>query len=320
MAWSTEPEKTAENAASPAIALAPEDGLLILQSGEVIQGKITLSGNRYYVALPNGELRIRTEDVSIRCRDLRDGYEKQRAALAGNRAEEHLQLAQWCIAHALFDAAEREIRQATSIDPRHPKLRLIKQRLELALAEPAKTAPVTVPRQEDADAANLDRLAKETPTDVMRGFTTSVQPLLLNSCATGNCHGVGTKSDFTLTRLRGHGERARRQTLRNLLAVLGQLDAKSIEDSPLLTQPIAAHGGGKSAVFTERNSRQYYELFQWARLASGERNTSETSPSGESAAGGVLPVQHEEPVGEDVEADVDPVDPEEFNREFGERP
>jgi hypothetical protein len=305
---------------SAPIALAPEDGLLILQNGEVIRGKITHSGNRYYVALPNGELRIRAEDVAIRCRDLEDGYQQKLAALKGNRADEHLDLAQWCLTHQLYEEAETEIRHAATLDDRHPRIRLLARRLELARTEPAQPAPAAGAPAVEEDLAELDRLAKETPTAVMRGFTTQVQPLLLNSCATTGCHGIGAKSEFTLARLRGHGERSRRQTLRNLLAVLGQIDAKNAQESALLTKPIDVHGGGKTPVFTERNSRAYYELFQWARLAAGETREDKASPSTPGDSSAVQAASFDEEVEQEIAGEADPLDPDEFNREFGAAP
>lgn len=317
------------------IALAPQDGVLILQNGEVIHGKITQSGNRYYVALPHGELRLRAEDVAVRCKDLQDGYTQKRAALRGTRAEEHLDLAQWCLNHELYDAAETEIRYAATLDDGHPRLRLLARKLELARTTPEKLPAVPAPPTPTTDVAELDRLTKSVPSPVLQRFTTTVQPLLLNTCATTGCHGVAAKSKFTLTRLRGQGERVRRQTLRNYLAVMEQIDAKRPLESPLLTQPIEAHGDAKTAIFTHKNSRQYYELFDWVRLTTGgerpatlaakpkkpaEGKATKTPPAEDNA---VEQVSFEEEIetGAEPEAEtpaaVDPFDPEEFNREFG---
>lgn len=317
--------------ASEPIALAPEDGLLILQNGEVIAGKITQSGNRFYVALPHGELRLRAEDVALRCKDLRDGYQKKRAALAGTRAEEHHDLAQWCLHHGLLDEAETEIRHAATIDRGHPKLKLLARRLELARATPAETRPAPAAAQPPAsDAADLEQLTRSVPAPVMQRFTTTVQPLLVNSCASGSCHGVASKSSFTLTKIRGQGDRARRQTLRNLMAVMEIIDQKRPLESQLLTQPIEPHGGGKAPIFTARNSRQYYELFEWVRLATGgdrpdsvaqrQRSTALGSHAGATEDPGIEPATFDEPLEDDAapaEATEDPYDPEAFNREFG---
>jgi hypothetical protein len=315
--------------ASEPIALAPEDGLLVLKNGEVIAGKITQSGNRYYVALPHGELRLRSEDVALRCKDLPDGYAKKRAALAGNRADEHHELAQWCLNQGLLDEAETEIRHAATIDRGHPRLRLLARRLELARTKPVKAAPTAVIVSPMNAGPDLEELGKSIPLPVLQKFTTTVQPLLLNSCANGNCHGVASKSSFTIAKIRGQGDRARRQTLRNLMAVLDQIDRQQPQKSPLLTKPIEPHGGGKAPIFTARNSRQYYELYEWVRHATGGNRSLPESPSREATA---LNANPDTMTDEEVEAAAfeesetlapaettaeDPYDAEEFNREFG---
>ncbi len=322
VAWSAEP-----------IALAPEEGLLILQNGEVIRGKITQSGNRYYVALPHGELRLRAEEVALRCKDLQEGYEKKRSALRGTRAEEHLELAQWCLHHELFDAAEAEVRQASLLDTDHPRIRLMTRRLELARSAPKMPSAIAIAPPPTNDHAELDRLTKHVPAAVMQKFTVSIQPLLVNSCATTGCHGIGAKSEFTLTKVRGQGDRARRQTQRNLLAVLEQLDLRRPQESPLLVQPIAPHGGRTTPIFSRQNSRQYYELYEWARSATGGNratgvasrngNAGATAPSGESDEPLTDDVVEQVDFASEVETDAepapeaDPFDPDEFNEQFG---
>jgi len=314
-------------AAEP-IALAPEEGILILQNGEVIAGTITRSGNRYYVALPNGELRLRAEDVALRCKDLAEGYQKKRAALQGTRVEEHLELAQWCLSQGLLDETETEIRYAASIDRGHPRLRLLARKLELARTKPEVRAPIVAPPPPASDAEALEALTKSVPAPIMHRFATTVQPLLTNSCATAACHGVSGKSTFTLAKIRGQGDRARRQTLRNLMAVLEQIDRQRPQESPLLTKPIEPHGGGKAAIFTAKNSRQYYELYECVRLVTGERPptyaTASPAPPGgqeaEVATDGDIEQAAFATDGEEGavgESEENPYDPEAFNRGAG---
>ncbi len=309
-AWAAEP-----------ISLAPEEGLLILQNGEVIRGKITQSGNRYYVALPGGELRLRASDVALRCKDLREGYEKKRAQLKGMRADEHLELAQWCLQHELLDEAATEVAQATLLDADHPRIRLMTRRLELAKAAPAATSVTSPMPAKTNDRQELDRQTNKLPPEVMQKFAATVQPLLMNSCATTGCHGVGAKSEFTLAKVRGQGERARRQTQRNLLAVLEQLDQAHPQESPLLVRPIEPHGGADTAIFTRQNSRQYFELYEWVRMATGDEAMNvaagKTAPGGGPTANtDVEQVDFEAEV--DADTTPDPFDPEEFNSQFGE--
>src|SRR4051812_8229843 len=89
-------------------ALAPQDGLLLLRTGGVVSGRITRAGDRYYVAVPDGEIRLKASEVDLVCRDLEDGYSRKRAAAVGHGAEGHLDLCQWCLREGLLDHAKQE--------------------------------------------------------------------------------------------------------------------------------------------------------------------------------------------------------------------
>ena len=80
--------------------------MLLLRNGELIAGRITLGGDYYDVALSDGELRIKTTEVRLFCRDAHEVYETRRANLTAGKAEEHIELAEWCLRQHLADEAE----------------------------------------------------------------------------------------------------------------------------------------------------------------------------------------------------------------------
>ncbi len=58
------------SAQEPAGVPSPQDGVLLMRNGQVIEGKISPAGDFYYVALPSGQLRLRASDVELVCRDI----------------------------------------------------------------------------------------------------------------------------------------------------------------------------------------------------------------------------------------------------------
>lgn len=102
---------------------APQVGVLLLTNGQIIRGKITRGGDHYYVALDDGEIRLKTADVELFCNTLEDGYQRKRLSMLIGDAGEHLDLAQWCIQHKLFGCAARELTEAASLEPHTPKSR-----------------------------------------------------------------------------------------------------------------------------------------------------------------------------------------------------
>jgi hypothetical protein len=63
----------------------------------------------------------------------------------------------------------------------------------------------------------------DLPPGLLGGFTRSVQPLLLNKCATGACHGGPTAHEPRLRRPDVHGTIDRKSTLANLETFLSML-------------------------------------------------------------------------------------------------
>lgn len=324
-------------AEQPALQPVPQPGVLLLRNGQVIAGRIARAGDVYHVALPHGEIRIKTTSVELCCRDLEEGYWQKRAQLRAGNVDDHLRLAQWCLRHGLLGHTGRELADAMAIDPAHPTLGLLERRLRSANSLPrpasARTTAETADRLPSLD--ELDRMVREMPKGTVETFTQTVQPLLLNNCTSIGCHGPTSKTPLRLMRSSISTAPSRRLTQRNLHATLQCIDAERPMASRLLTAPIGPHGTSKKAVFTNRQSVQYGRLVEWVRQV-----TASPQPAGNIAA---VPAQKEAPAGdesgstvvfyEEDAADlqepsikrgaplpgyvpVDPFDPEQFNRRF----
>ncbi|HEY4761262.1 MAG TPA: hypothetical protein VIH42_11835, partial [Thermoguttaceae bacterium] len=102
--------------------------LLLLRNGQAIEGRISRSGDIYLVALPEGEIRIKAADVELICGDFEEGYERKRATIQVGNLRDHLELAQWCQQHKMFDHAAAELAHAAAIAPKNPLVGLLQRR------------------------------------------------------------------------------------------------------------------------------------------------------------------------------------------------
>lgn len=314
-------------AAGPAVTLEPLDGLLVLRSGEVIAGRITPSGDRYLVQVPGGQLRVEAARVDFTCRTLDEAYHMQRARLAPRDIRGRLHLARWCLKQQLPGHAARELTEVLRLDPRHPEVGPLADRLELLLQQ--ATAADTAAEDEDVcepddpsggpaipTASELDRLVRSLPGPAVEMFTLSIQPLLVNRCTTSGCH--TTRSDQALQLLTARRP-SRRLTQRNLYALLQYVDTQRPDESPLLTVPSRPHGTVRVPLLAGLDDGHFVQVQTWLRLLAAPVEARQPrSVRFPSRAGQPQPPPTAAPRSDDSvspsQAD-DPFDPDAFNRQ-----
>ena len=257
------------------LAVAPQEGVLLLRGGQVLRGKITPAGDRYLISLPSGEARVRTADVELHCRDLQQAYERKRTGLPSGSVHAHLDLAQWCIYQDLLGCAASELGAALAIDPRHPRIALLERKIRLAQHRPQVTKASFEPLAVVPSAEELDRLARGMPPGTVETFTNSIQPLLLNNCTSGGCHGPSAVDTHRWDRITVGRASSRRLTLRNLHTTLEWIDREKPLESPLLTTPMRPHGDGQTAVFSNVESPQFKQLVAWVWQVSRGREPAQ---------------------------------------------
>ncbi len=254
--------------------IEPADSVLLLRNGNVLAGKIRKEGEHYRVTLRNGEIKIRADQVELACGSVEEGYQQKRAAIqAGGGAQGHLDLARWCLRQRLFQHAEFELEVARTIEPDHPRVGVLERHLAMSqpVSNPAKSPPGrTKVRRRIASAEELDTMVRSLPDGAVENFATTVQPILLNHCATSGCHASNGNNHLRLDRMPIQRHAKRRPTLRNLHAVLKLVRSSAPDRSPLLTYPIRSHGGVDEPVFTRRDAAQYQHLVEWVQKLSGE--------------------------------------------------
>ena len=241
---------------------ASQQELLVLRNGEVLAGHVARDGDYYRVVLPDGELRVRCAEAELVCRNFDEAYNFKRKRLALGRADDHLDLADWCLRQSLPGYAAKEIAAAMALDSRNPRTEFLDRRLQQMLA-----APPPAPSGKGSEVAqvtneDLDRLVRGMPPGTVEAFTSTIQPLLMNSCATSSCHGPGSKSSYILLRIPGDRTGSRRLTQRNLQSTVTMLDYQYPQQSRLLTAASRAHGTAVSAIFDPQTVK-YRQLFLW---------------------------------------------------------
>jgi hypothetical protein len=235
--------------------------LLVLRNGEVLAGHISRDGDYYRVVLPDGELRVKVNEAELVCRNLDEAYTFKCKRLALGRADDHLDLADWCLRQSLPGYAAKEIAAAMALDPRNPRCEFLDRRLRQMLETPPTRAGKVfeAPQVTNED---LDRLVRGMPPGTVESFTSTIQPLLMNSCATSSCHGPGSKSSYVLLRIPTDRTGSRRLTQRNLQSTVSMLDYQNPQQSRLLTAASRAHGTAVSAIFDPQTVK-YRQLYLW---------------------------------------------------------
>ena len=216
---------------------APQrDGVLILTNQNVLLGKITRTGDYFFVADDYGEIRIAVNQVEMVCASLDEAYQQKRRKITPGDIDGCIQLASWCFRYDLLGYAAEQIMEVRKMDANNPRLPLLERQLELASDPPPPSSPpVAIPDDRPSRKA-LDEAIRELPRDVVASFTSRIQPLVVNSCGLAGCHGPGAENDFHLERLPLDRNFGNRLTQRNLYSVLQEINRQSPGDSPLLAK------------------------------------------------------------------------------------
>lgn len=271
----------------PETARAAEtSSYVLLHNGGVIAGRVTETLDQVFIAIDTGEIRLKRRDVRCVCTSLDEAYRYRRGDIQANDLEGTLDLVAWCIEQRLLGYAAENLQAAMSLNPRHARLPILERRLAHARGVSRASQPEAVDHAAEAEAAisnepaipSLERRIAEArqgvapiniPPEAISDFTARIQPLLLNTCTAGGCHGPASNASLKLERVAGRSA-TRQATMANLSRVLGYVDADFPRNSQLLTAPSQpGHGRNGLTVFGPRNERAYLELENWILRATG---------------------------------------------------
>ncbi len=256
-------------AADSAVDLGPRQAVVLLTNGEVLRGKVSRAGDQFFVWIPAGEIRLPAKRVQRVCDTIDDAYVYLSQSATGS-VDDRLELVAWCLRYNLLGYAANELREVMVQEPENPRIAIFARRLELARKRPAVdlTDGVTGVRKDNPPKDSASEPAPfHLPPGAFAEFTSRLQPLLINKCASAGCHGSPTESTFRLSRMFGGRSPTRRQTGQNLIEVLRWIDKEQPAKSPLLQQPLnLSHGGSDEPVFTDADRSQYLRLLRFVNL------------------------------------------------------
>lgn len=232
--------------------------VLVLENERTITGDIERVGDQYRIKRLLGETFLPAAQVLKLCSSLEEAYQflQRRANL--NDPDERLRLAEWCRQHGLRRQAVDEARGALALKPEDERLRRLVRYLEEVLARKDAPTPTPVAREEVHPRV-------EVSADSLNLFTSRVQPILLNACA--SCHVAGRGGAFQLTRVYGSGVGNRRSVEKNLASVLAQINLNDPRASRLLSKAVSVHAPGmNNAPLRGRQSAAYRSIEEWLLL------------------------------------------------------
>ncbi|MGD9635231.1 MAG: hypothetical protein AB7U97_18275 [Pirellulales bacterium] len=251
-----------------------ESCVVVLRSGGVLHGSVSVEGERYVVSAPNRTIDVQSQQVLLVAPTMEAAYDQQRGQLPQDNNDSRLRLVEWCLRYELLTQAEQELADARRIDQHDPRLPLLDRRLAVA-KKPKKyrsvyqTSIAVGDNKSQAELEELEAVAADLPRGAVERFTRKVQPLLVNGCTAAGCHESGGAQKFQLDRAVLHGLSNRRITLRNLTATLALVDRSSPDESELLKMARRSHGGHDRPALNARQASQLKQLTDWVDLLAG---------------------------------------------------
>jgi hypothetical protein len=231
--------------------------VLVLDNERVLEGEVTRDGECFHIRRDASELTVPATKTLTVCSSMVEAYQFLCTRANLGDPDEHLRLARWCLLHELREQAIAEAATAVSMRPSHAESRQV-----LALIQHSTAASPVGPAAPPEPRIEAD-LVLSVSTECLALFTTKVQPILMNICA--SCHASGRGGAFVL--VRSFDAAGRKTAQQNLTAALKQISFDQPNASPLLVKAVCAHGGAAAPPLVNRDEEgPLATLEQWVNL------------------------------------------------------
>jgi hypothetical protein len=274
------------------VAITRADEFVLLDNGNVIQGKAVVIGPHVVVDRGDGnELKLDSRQVARIAPTVRELYEFRIGKRQLYDVSSHQEDARWCLRHGLYPEMEISLRAADELDPSHPETLRLRRKLQATMVardaasgadgidpnvygegikgnfkiveEPAS------PAKENSNDTNEDELAAlNLPQETVAYYSSRIQPLLINRCGNSGCHRAPSESGFELSHMGTHVRPAARMTRSNLVSLLRWIDRDNPNESPLLRYASEAHGGRREAPLKRSDQATIDAIAVWVRHVS----------------------------------------------------
>lgn len=243
---------------------SPPLTLVVLASGQVMEGTVRQETLGYMVTLANGEVLIPFSMVRTAAASRLDAYQRMRDGFVKPSANDRIELAKWCLDNGLADPARQEALAALRLEPDRREARLLLQQVERQTDASSTTSGGSLTGAK-APLPVTPRSTAGIPRAEIAQFVRQVQPLLVNRCGNARCHGSASDSRFQLESLSSGLNRY--QSDLNLSRVLGFLDPDSPLESLLLIRALEGTGPHRDVFTGSRSDLQRKALSDWVEAA-----------------------------------------------------
>jgi hypothetical protein len=260
--------------AVPLLGRADPPDFLILHNGAALMGHVSFDGETYTLRSPSGtgESRYAAKAVAKVCKGPLEAYTFLKQSATLDDPLERCRLARFCLSHDLFAEARVELDAAVELEPRCPEAKALRAQLTRKKNKPAQSEPV-IPALPQTPVtpippAKLDDWPLALTPAGSQDYSRRIQPVLLQSCGTGACHGVPEgKRGFLLSKGLYGAPPSLVMTQTNFARVLGLLNKEAPETSLLLEKSREKHGGAKAPPLDHET---YVALRNWVMTMSGK--------------------------------------------------
>ena len=265
--------------------------LLVLQSGHVIEGRVSQSAGGYVVEKPNGRMLVPFRLVRFESANLAEAHKQMRKLYPDQNAQTKMSLAEWCLSQKMYAEAAGELRQALDLDMSNADARQMLDRVEALMSHREANvvnAPPKIERTADGFRTQSSESLAGLSPDAIREFTSRIQPTLLNKCGNAMCHGragatveAADGNGFTLMHVRG-GNGSRRTAMdKNLAQTLKYVNTANPKKSPLLTVPQGNHGMRGRNIFGGVNDDELLQTIQkWIERVAVDTGVKQPAKAG----------------------------------------
>ncbi len=289
----------------PQSEAAPPQQVLILMDERTVLGRFERQADGSARRLDGaGTTVFPKAQVARICSSAEEAYLTLRSRANLRDAHERCRLAEWCLRHGLANFARVEAEAAVELMPQLADAKLLLSRAmqaEKQARTPASSTPSDAVRQASAtgsdqtDAAVQPASASLTEIDQrglsvtasgpsflgweqllqpteLQDFTRTIQPVLINGCGTGACHGNEAHRQAGFYLLRGFdGNVPAPYTRANLAQTLKLVNKNDPRNSPLLLRAVQPHGGSSRMPFGQADAPAVTVLQRWVQRIAPER-------------------------------------------------
>ena len=274
----------ADLAQSEESATTRKAGVLLLEGNRVVLGRITPQGDTYSVEQSAGTLVVSRQQVSFVGADLNEVYVHLQDSLPKpSAANDHVELARWCVGYRLLPEARFELQAALEVDPSRDDIRRNLNQLDSLLKRPVTTE--AKPVKSETPAQRMAKLTGMTGNDVEslgglsraagQEFTRRIQPMLMHNCTASACHAAASDQTLKLSLVRQGTSLLRSTTEKNLLALLPYIDREDPKSGKLWKLLKTNHGAKGSSIFLGTKGQEQLTAFQDWLLALEETDVDE---------------------------------------------